>query len=271
MFRYPWFYVKRKKKTGKNNREVGVNECYTIATLNTVVTMPPPNLKFAAEVRMHESQRAKRMKAVPFGRWRYLKRSNIVMHTSIKPTRTSYRTMSALYRMTPPLALKHSKLLAAANLDKTSGPRPHYRIRTPDHTYDGKFLIFGTGNIIVAGTKSHAAAALASSRMLRLISKECPNAAMVWPSMMSVPNAVITGRLKQMVSAKIKESEKTNSSPKFPGIALRVPQNRVTPELYLRRCMLIVPGVTTAKTLHEVVASIEAIVAPYQDLSSTGS
>jgi TATA-box binding protein (TBP) (component of TFIID and TFIIIB) len=229
--------------------------------------MPPPNLKFAAEVRRLESARAKRMKTTPFNEWLYLKRSNIVMHTSIKPTRASYRAMSALYRMTPPLALKHCKLLAAANLDRTNGPRPHYRIRTPEHAYDGKFLVFGTGNIIVAGTKSHASAALASSRMLRLIAKECPGASVVWPSMMSVPNAVITGRLKRMVSDEIKASEKTNSSPKFPGIALRVPEKRVTPELYLRRCMLIIPGVTSANVLHDVLGSVETIVAPYQGIS----
>lgn len=232
---------------------------------HSLVAMPAPSMKFAATFRQHEAKRARRMKSSPFKEWRYLKRSNIVMHASIKPTRTSFNAMCSLYRQAPPLTLQHSKLMAAANLDQTASPRPHYRIRTPDHAYDGKFLVFGTGNIIVAGTKSHASAALAAARMLRLISKECPNAQVVWPTMMSVPNAVITGRLRRNVLPTVKASEMTNSSSKFPGIALRVPQPRVTPELYLRRCILIMPGITAANVLHDVVASIEEIVAPYQD------
>lgn len=224
--------------------------------------MPSPDFMFASNTRLLKKR------AEPktfFSKWKYLKRSNIVMHTSIKQTPSQFRTLSALYRCNPPKHLQHNALMVAANLDSTKSKRPHYRIRTPSHAYDGKFLVFGTGNIIVAGTKSHAAAALGSIRMLMLISAQSSNKLLnIWPSIISVPNAVITGRLKEPVLPSIKESEFTNSSTKFPGIALRVPQERVTPELYLRRNMLIIPGITTAMVMHKVIESIETIVETHQ-------
>ena len=183
-----------------------------------------------------------------------------------KQTPSQFKSLTALYRCQPPKTLHHNALMVAANLDTTKSKRPHYRIRTPSHAYDGKFLVFGTGNIIVAGTKSHAAAALGSMRMLMLLSSQSKTKMMnIWPSIISVPNAVITGRLKHKVSTSIKSSEFANSSTKFPGIALRVPQERVTPELYLRRNMLIIPGITTAESMVNVITSIESIVEPHQD------
>lgn len=223
--------------------------------------MPSPDFMFASNTRLFKHKKDPKY----FSKWKYLKRSNIVMHMSIKQMPGHFKTLSTLYRCNPPKHLQHNALMVAANLDSTKSTRPHYRIRTPSHAYDGKFLVFGTGNIIVAGTKSHAAAALGSIRMLMLISMQSPSKILnIWPSIISVPNAVITGRLKKPVLESIKQSEFTNSSSKFPGIALRVPQLRVTPELYLRRNMLIIPGITTAESMHNVVNSIEEIVEKYQ-------
>jgi len=221
--------------------------------------MPLPEFKFASQTRLLQSTQCKKTKM--FSKWKYIKRSNIVMHTSIKQSAHRFQTLTALYRSAPPLKLNHNSLFVAANLDTTKSERPHYRIRTPAHAYDGKFLVFGTGNIIVAGTKSHAAAALGSIRMIKMLAAHSsPKLKNIWPSSMSVPNAVITGRLKNPVNASIKTSEFTNYSSKFPGIALRVRENRVTPELYLRRNMIIIPGITSSQSLNNVINNIEEIV-----------
>ena len=224
--------------------------------------MPSPEFQFATRTRLLESKNKTPQKM--FGKWKYIKRSNIVMHTSIKQPSTRFWILSALYRTSPPTNLRHNPLFVAANLDMTKSKRPHYRIRTPAHAYDGKFLVFGTGNIIVAGTKSHSAAALGSVRMIRMLAKHSdPPLQNIWSSSMSVPNAVITGRLRYPVNESIKSSEFTNHSSKFPGIALRVNEARVTPELYLRRSMIIIPGLTSSKSLHNVLQNVEKIVEPY--------
>lgn len=86
----------------------------------------------------------------------------------------------------------------------------------------------------------------------------------MWPAVHEAPNSVVTGQLKQMVSPSIKtDSVRVNHSTKFPGIALAVKQRGVTPELYLRRSMLIIPGVTRTDELADVVNCITDIVSPY--------
>ena len=224
--------------------------------------MPLPEFQFATKTKLLEYTKHGKQKS--FSKWKYIKRSNIVMHTSIKQTPRRYYMLSALYRSAPPLKLKHNPLFVAANLDTTKSERPHYRIRTPVHAYDGKFLVFGTGNIIVAGTKSHSAAALGSIRMIRVLAAHSsPSLKNIWPSSMSVPNAVITGRLEKPICSTIKSSEFTNHSSKFPGIALRVKELRVTPELYLRRNMIIMPGITSSQSFFNVLKNIEEIVEPH--------
>jgi len=86
----------------------------------------------------------------------------------------------------------------------------------------------------------------------------------MWPAVHEAPNSVVTGQLKQMVSPTIKtDSVRVNHSTKFPGIALAVKRRGVTPELYLRRSMLIIPGVTRVADLADVVKCIADIVLPY--------
>jgi hypothetical protein len=134
-------------------------------------------------------------------------------------------------------------------------------VRTPSAAYDGKFLVFGTGNIIGAGTKSCSAAILAATRMTRMLAKQTPGSRLLWPSMHSAPNAVLTGRLNYAVSDAVKTHPLTNHSSKFPGIALRVSRKGVTPELYLRKSMVIIPGITDATSAACVLNDIVNITA----------
>lgn len=182
-------------------------------------------------------------------------------HVSTNPSLLSQWTASRLYRANPPMSLKACPLLMAANLDKSKGRNPHYRVRTPAGAYDGKFLVFGTGNIIIAGAKSHSAAILAATRMTRMLSLQTPDSRLLWPSMHAAPNAVLTGRLKYKVDDSIKTHPLTNYSSKFPGIALRVSHKGVTPELYLRKSMIIIPGVTEAVATVRVIEDIVDITA----------
>jgi hypothetical protein len=75
------------------------------------------------------------------GPFLYLERSNIVHHSTVRPTKQLFYTRTALFRGCPPVGLPTHRALAMANLEATTGKRSHYRIRT---VHDGKFLIFGT-------------------------------------------------------------------------------------------------------------------------------
>jgi hypothetical protein len=91
----------------------------------------------------------------------------------------------------------------------------------------------------------------------------------VWPVAHASPNSVVTGRLSVVVNASIKTSLRANHSSKFPGIALAVATPGVTPELYLRRGMVIIPGLTSAAQLIAVVDEINQIIAPH--ITTVGS
>lgn len=188
-------------------------------------------------------------------------------HMSYRLLKHVNRKRSALYCIQPPTKLRTCRVLAAANLEQTNGNFAHMRIRTQNN---GKFLIFGTGNVILAGRKTHASACLSSLRMSALLSKHCDNSVALWPAVHSAPNSVVTGQLTSSISPSIKKSSiHTNSSSKFPGIALSVKEPGVTPELYLRRSMVIIPGVTSPQQLSNVVKDISAITSPYSEDSAT--
>lgn len=142
--------------------------------------------------------------------------------------------------------LMANPVLMAANLDPSKGLTPHYRVRTPDAAYDGKYLVFGTGNIIIAGTKNHSAGMVAAMRMTRVLARHTPKSQLLWASAHSAPNTVVTARLNYTVGASVKKDSKSNYTDKFPGIALQVSCNSITPELYLRKSMVIIPGITRA-------------------------
>lgn len=190
-----------------------------------------------------------------------LNRSNVVHHMSFVLPRYVQHWRSAAFRSNPPSVLRTNMPLAAANLEKTSGPHAHLRIRTQNN---GKFLVFGTGNVILAGRQTHASACLSSLRMAVTLSKHCADSVNLWPAVHEAPNTVVTGQFEHMVAPHIKtDSVRVNHSKKFPGIALAVKRKGVTPELYLKRSMIIIPGVTRSEQLNEVVGCITDIVQPY--------
>ena len=214
--------------------------------------MPYPEAMFASKWRQHKYK----------GRsFKFLKRCNIVHHMSLILPAYGQHLRSSLYRTHPQSTIKTSGPFAAANLERTNGKHAHMRIRTLN---DGKFLMFGTGNIILAGRKSHASACLSSIRMSHVLSQQCKDSVNLWPAAQEAPNSVITGQLAFPISPTIKDdSVHVNYSTKFPGIAMSVSAPGVTPELYLRRSMIIIPGITSAAQLATVVADVEKIIKPY--------
>lgn len=199
------------------------------------------------------------------GAFKYLARSNVVHHSSVRPNATTSHRRAALYRLRPPVGLRTVPAFAEANLEQTTGTRSHYRLRT---VRDGKFLVFGTGNIILAGRRSHASACLSMTRMIRHMTRQ--HRLPMWPVVHSSPNSVVTGQLTELVGDSIKTELAANHSSKFPGIALSLPTQGVTPELYLRRGMVIIPGVTSAAQLSTVVAELSQLVAPHAQARSGG-
>ena len=176
------------------------------------------------------------------------------------PTHTAQHR-AALYRVHPAMHIKTASLLCAANLETTRGRRAHYRLRTKS---DGKFLVFGTGNIILAGRKTHASACVSSVRMIALLSAMPNDGQIMWPAYFSSPNAVMTGQTTRTVAATIKQDTiHVNFSPKFPGLALAISPPGVTPELYLRRGMIIVPGITSTTQFKQAITEISNIIEPH--------
>jgi TATA-box binding protein (TBP) (component of TFIID and TFIIIB) len=190
----------------------------------------------------------------------YMERSNVVHHSSIRATARVFRARTALYRVCAPMNIRTARSLSRCNLEATKSTSSHYRIRSRK---DGKFLVFGTGNIILAGRKSHASACLSSNRMIARLAKEMQ--APLFTVSHQSPNSVVTGKLVHNVSAAIKHNNiDVNYSNKFPGIALNINTVGVTPELYLKRGMVILPGITSSAQLRAVVAEVATIIAPYQ-------
>lgn len=193
----------------------------------------------------------------------YLERSNIVHHTSVRVDKPAhFRQRTSVYRACAPIGIRTIDKLASINLELTKSRNTHYRVRTTD----GKFLCFGTGNIILAGRKNHATSCMSSTKMVRLFAHELRRPVMAVSH--QAPNSVITGKLAFDVDPAIKtDAFVGNCSPKFPGIALLLKNNikpRCTPELYLRKGMVIMPGITTAAQLVEVIKEIGVLLEPYK-------
>lgn len=214
--------------------------------------MPYPELLFASQWRRTRCKR-------PF--FKYIKRANVVHHVSIAVPNHLSAFRAAIYRMTPPQGIATSTHLAAANLETTSGKKAHYRLRTQ---HDGKFLVFGTGNLILAGKTSHASACLSSNRMIRMLAALHPSSKLMWPAHHSSPNCVVTGQIIKPIKDTIKvDNAHVNYSNKFPGIALSINVPKVTPELYLRQGKIIIPGIVNSKQLVEATDQICSIVEPH--------
>jgi len=149
-------------------------------------------------------------------------------------------------------------VLASSNLEITKSKQSHYRIRS---NANGKFLIFGTGNLILAGRRTHAAACLSSNKLIYLLARELKRP--IFAVSHQSPNSVITGQLNCTISDTIKKSIQVNYSDKFPGIALQIKTPGVTPELYLRKSMVIFPGIVSSNQLIQVIQEVEEMLTPY--------
>jgi len=192
----------------------------------------------------------------------YMERSNIVHHTSVvAQSWKMYRLRTAFYRAAAPTGIRTTPRLAAVNLEANKSKNTHYRLRTTG----GKFQLFGTGKLILAGGVNHATSCTNSTRMARLLAHELKRP--IAPVSFRVPNAVITAQLGRTVDTAIKDNEMiTNVTPKFPGIALMLEGTlaaRCTPEMYMGKGMVIMPGITSAAQLSEVADEIGSTLAPY--------
>lgn len=211
-----------------------------------------PDIKFASKWRKLKGR-------APL--FQYLKMSNNVMHIAVKAQPVVSKWRALLYRHCPPVKLATSTFLAAANLEATKGREAHYRLHTKQ---DGKILLFGTGNCILAGKKTTSSACLSSARLVHMLLHTLPMKYCLWPSHYSCPNMVISGQISGRVAPTIKaDVENVNYSSKFPGIALKVDEEKVTPELFLARGKIIIPGVTSVQQLIRGVQQIETIIQPH--------
>jgi hypothetical protein len=213
--------------------------------------MPEPDVFFACEWETFPRH-------TRCGMFRFLARSNIVHHASIQTKKEAAARLASIYRCNFGSTLQTVGTLARMNLDATVGKTSHYRLRVGN---DGKLLVFGTGNLILAGMLTHASACTSITRFLRHLTRlqQTP----MWPSIHSAPNMVVTGQLKTFISPKVRNDILCNCTDKFPGIALNVSMKGCTPQLFLKRSMVTIPGLTSAHQLKVAVERISAILAPY--------
>lgn len=150
--------------------------------------------------------------------------------------------------------------LSALRADEHGSPFAHYRFQTSSH---GKVLAFATGNCIRAGKHTHGDACVAAMRFNRWLHLTTDRDAPPWITAISTPNAVITGRLRRPVAAKLVKDWSVTGTDKFPGLAVSVPAlDGVTPEVFPKSGKFIVPGVRAPAELLAAVAHIDQLQRP---------
>lgn len=157
--------------------------------------------------------------------------------------------------------LPATTFLQACRADSTGSPFAHLRLSTRSN---GKILTFKTGNVIRAGKYCHGDACLAAVRFQSWLHHSTHKRAAPWPSAISCPNTVCTGQLLASPSAEVKKDWCATSSNKFPGIAIAVPNNTCTPELFLKEGKFICPGVTTVTSLTQALHKLAELGTKYR-------
>jgi hypothetical protein len=202
-----------------------------------------------------------------------LQRVNVVLHGSASGgvVRRRHRH-NALYGVCESPQFQTVQEVMPHSLAHCTGTASHYRIAA-GHTaagarrkrkfQPGKFLVFSTGNLIRAGKSNHAHAVLAMYQFTIAFGRVSKLGPARWPTSLSGPNAVVSGRFRNKISEDIKNDSLTTYTEKFPGIAVRT-QLHATPELYLKRSAFIISGVTSVAQLKSIFKVLVGLYEKYK-------
>jgi hypothetical protein len=202
-----------------------------------------------------------------------LQRVNVVLHGSASGgvVRRRHRH-NALYGVCETPQFQTVQQVVPHSLAHCTGTASHYRIaaghaaagkRRKRGFQPGKFLVFSTGNLIRAGKCNHAHAVLAMYAFHFAFSSVSGLGPARWPTSLSGPNSVVSGRFRCKISEDIKTDSLTTYTSKFPGIAVRTRLN-ATPELYLKRSAFIISGVTSVEQLRGIFTVLIGLYEKYK-------
>lgn len=207
-----------------------------------------PNLDFAAQYKTLASSKTWSCDKIPMQRM-----TNVVLlATMARGSAMDYRNGLA-HRSASRQRIRTNPKLAQHSHETIRGHHTHYRIATgpcaPGRRPDGKFLVFGTGNIIRAGKYTHGDSVAATFRMIRCLRNIGALGPSASPLAMCCPNSVISAEYKPKLDPqKMKWHWRCTSTSRFPGTAVFV-EGGVVPEVYPNAGRLIMPGVRKPEQL----------------------
>ncbi|WP_341246944.1 hypothetical protein [Nereida ignava] len=175
-------------------------------------------------------------------------RQNVVLHVCFEDN--PYKTLFRQKLLQP---TTNAALAGCSNSDPDS-PFRHHKYDLGD---DGKVLQFQRKrNLIRAGKSTHADAVRSTLLFLRWASPG------QWPARMTSPNMVASGRFAHPLPEATKALPCATWSAKFPGVALKPPNSKCTPEVYLKQGTYIIPGVTSPESLSVCLQQVSDMLLP---------
>lgn len=176
--------------------------------------------------------------------------TNVVLLATLPRSQHSCSRHSAVYRASCPAQIRTSAALAAYSHEPPRTSATHYRIAVAQGPAEGKYLVFGTGNIIRAGKHTHADAVAKTSRLIIALKASGVLHPNVHPAVMSCPNTVVTGMFTGKVDqASLEADWRVNSSKRFPGRSVSIKDSKIVPEIYASDGRFIMPGVSSPDQL----------------------
>lgn len=188
--------------------------------------------------------------------------TNVVLLATLARSGRASQRFSRLYRGSVPPSIKTSEVLAPYSFEQAQGKSAHYRVSVESRRGRGKYLVFGTLNVIRAGKHTHAHAVHRTSEFLKCLRKTGVLHPLVHPSVWSCPNTVVTGRVRRRIDPKALLADwRVNSTKRFPGKSINIEGSRVVPEVYPSDGRFIMPGVANAGELLKASTVVDDVAA----------
>lgn len=176
--------------------------------------------------------------------------TNVVLLATLPRGPHAAARHAAMYRMSSPATIATSAGLAAHSHEPPRTAATHYRIAVSGRRAAGKYLIFGTGNIIRAGKHTHADAVGSTATLVKALRKDGTLNPAVYPAAWACPNTVVTGKFIKPIDQDVLETDwRVNSSKRFPGRSVSIKGSKIVPEIYASDGRFIMPGVASPEQL----------------------
>lgn len=186
--------------------------------------------------------------------------TNVVLLATLPRAIPAQRKFATTYRGAHPNHIPTAEILAPYSQECPRSKAAHYRVSVKTKHTEGKFLVFGTQNVIRAGKHTHAHAVKSTCSFLKALRRNNILHKTTYVSVFSCPNTVVTGKLKTPIPPTTLDNDwRVSSSKRFPGRAVSIPNCRVVPEIYTSDGRFIMPGVATPQQLRQATTVVNDI------------